>query len=88
MPLKNPYCSWVDADDIKEIENYQKEGLSVTDALEKFAVARGLRVEGITNTLIPSARRTTNKTCRANATYCFRKILNTINYLLMLSQVM
>ncbi len=35
-----------DADDIKEIENYQKEGLSVTDALEKFAVARGLRVEG------------------------------------------
>ncbi|CAB5506792.1 hypothetical protein AZO1586I_1688 [Bathymodiolus thermophilus thioautotrophic gill symbiont] len=35
-----------DADDIKEIENYQKEGLSVTDALEKFAVARGLRAEG------------------------------------------
>jgi conjugal transfer ATP-binding protein TraC len=33
-----------DADEITEIENYQQEGLSTADALEKFAAKRGLKV--------------------------------------------
>lgn len=33
-----------DANEVVEIENYQKEGLSIDEALEKFAVQRGLKI--------------------------------------------
>ncbi len=36
-----------DADEVSEIESYQQQGLSIEDALEKFAQKRGLEVAGV-----------------------------------------